>query len=164
MPAPLNSGLAFVRVDLPSRPVLPVRSDYVVDTALATSLGRDGVKVSTVEHVLAAVVGLGIDNLRIEIDGPEVPIADGSAEPFVRAMVEAGARRQGEGRRFLVMKRAVTVTDGAASASTTFAVTVTAPPPASAQLSVTKTGAGTVTPDLASTTLVAASWSCVPKA
>jgi len=112
VPAPVNSGLVFVRVDLPHRPVIAVRSENVVDTSLATSLGVDGVKVSTVEHVLAAIVGLGIDNLRIEIDGPEVPIADGSAEPFVRAMVEAGSRRQGEGRRFLVMKRAITVTDG----------------------------------------------------
>lgn len=112
VPAPANSGLAFVRVDLPNRPVIAVRSENVVDTSLATTLGVGGVKVATVEHVLAAVVGLGVDNLRIEIDGPEVPIVDGSAEPFVRAMVEAGTRRQGEGRRFLVMRKSVTVTDG----------------------------------------------------
>lgn len=112
LPAPVDSGLQFVRVDLPHQPAIPVRSQYVTDTALATTLGRDGVKVSTVEHLLAALQGLGIDNLRMEIDGPEVPIVDGSAAPFAQAMSEAGVRRQDAPRQFLVIKRPVTVSDG----------------------------------------------------
>src|SRR5687767_9279802 len=83
LPAPANHGVAFVRVDLPTPVTIPAKSDYVVDTSLATTLGKDGAKVGTVEHLLAAMHGLGIDNARIELDGPEVPIMDGSAAPFV---------------------------------------------------------------------------------
>jgi UDP-3-O-[3-hydroxymyristoyl] N-acetylglucosamine deacetylase len=112
VPAPANHGLTFVRMDLPGRPAIPVRADFVTDTALATTLGRDGAKVATVEHLLAALSGLGIDNLRMEIDGPEVPIMDGSAAPFAQRISEAGIRLQGEPKEFLVIRRPVTVTDG----------------------------------------------------
>ncbi len=111
-PAPANHGLVFARVDLPGRPVIPVRSEFVTDTSLATTLGLGKAKVATVEHLLAALSGLGIDNLRMEIDGPEVPIMDGSAAPFAMRMSEAGIRHQGEPKRFLVIKKTVTVTDG----------------------------------------------------
>lgn len=112
VPSPPNTGLFFVRTDLPHQPSIPVQSRYVTDTALATTLGKDGAKVSTVEHLLAALHGLGLDNLRMEIDGPEVPIMDGSAAPFAQRMTEAGLRLQDEPRQFLVIKRTVTVTDG----------------------------------------------------
>ncbi len=112
VPAPANHGLIFVRTDLGGKPTIPVRSEFVTDTALATTLGQCGVKVSTVEHLLAAVSGLGIDNLRIEVDGPEIPIMDGSAAPFADRMSEAGVRLQGEPKSFIVIKRPVTVTEG----------------------------------------------------
>lgn len=112
VPAAPNHGLTFVRVDLPGKPVIPVRAELVTDTALATTLGRDGARVATVEHLLAALSGLGIDNLRMEIDGPEVPIMDGSAAPFALRISEAGIRLQGEPKEFLVIRRPVTVTDG----------------------------------------------------
>jgi UDP-3-O-[3-hydroxymyristoyl] N-acetylglucosamine deacetylase len=112
LPSPANTGLFFVRTDLAHQPTIPVQARYVTDTALATTLGKDGVKVGTVEHLLAALQGLGVDNLRMEIDGPEVPIMDGSAAPFAQRMAEAGLRLQGEPRKFLVIRRAVTVTEG----------------------------------------------------
>ncbi len=111
-PAAAGHGIRFVRTDL-ARPVeIPAHADYVVDTSLATTLGRDGVKVGTVEHLLAALAGLGVDNLRIELDGPEVPIMDGSAAPFVYLVKTAGIRVQDEPKSFLVIKKAVSVTDG----------------------------------------------------
>jgi UDP-3-O-[3-hydroxymyristoyl] N-acetylglucosamine deacetylase len=112
LPAPANSGVELVRVDLPGRPSVPARSEFVTDTALATSLGRGAARVSTVEHLLAAVAGLGVDNLRVELDGPEVPIMDGSALPFAQAIQRAGLRAQGEAKSFLVILRTVTVRDG----------------------------------------------------
>lgn len=112
VPAPVESGLVFVRTDLPDRPVIPVRSEYVVDTSLATTLAVGKARIGTVEHLLAALSGLGIDNLRIELDGPEVPIVDGSAEPFARLISEVGIRTQDEYKKFIVIKRSVTVADG----------------------------------------------------
>lgn len=112
VPAPVNSGLVFVRTDLNDKPVIPVRWDLVTDTVLATTLALNGAKVATVEHLLAAVSGLGVDNLRMEVDGPELPIMDGSAYPFAQRMIEAGFRNQGEPRKFLVIKKTVSVTDG----------------------------------------------------
>jgi len=117
VPSAPNTGLFFVRTDLPQQPAIPVQSRYVTDTSLATTLGKDGAKVGTVEHLLAALQGLGVDNLRIEIDGPEVPIVDGSAAPFAQRMAEAGLRLQDEPRKFLVIKRPVTVTEGDKHAS-----------------------------------------------
>ncbi|HEY1088896.1 MAG TPA: UDP-3-O-acyl-N-acetylglucosamine deacetylase [Archangium sp.] len=112
LPSAPNTGLTFVRTDLPGRPVVPVASEGVSDTALATTLGFGAARVATVEHLRAALSGLGIDNLRMEIDGPEVPIMDGSAAPFALRISEAGIRLQGEPKRFLVIKKSVTVTDG----------------------------------------------------
>jgi UDP-3-O-[3-hydroxymyristoyl] N-acetylglucosamine deacetylase len=89
----------------------------VVDTSLATTLGKDGVKVSTVEHLMSALAGMGLDNVRVELDGPEVPIMDGSAAPFAALIAEAGLREQEEPRRLLVIKKTVSVTDGDKEAS-----------------------------------------------
>ena len=111
-PAPPNHGIVFVRTDL-ARPVaIPALSEFVVDTSLATTLGKDGVKVGTVEHLLAALAGLGIDNVRIELDGPEVPIMDGSAAPFAYLVKTAGVRVQDTPKSFVVIKRPVTVMEG----------------------------------------------------
>ena len=111
IPAPVNSGIVFVRTDL-DRPVsIPALSEFVVDTSLATTLGRDGVRVGTVEHLLAALAGLGIDNLRIELNGPEIPIMDGSAAPFALLVKTAGIRVQSEPKSFLVIKRPVVIQD-----------------------------------------------------
>ncbi len=109
-PAPADAGITFVRRDLDLE--LPARHDLVVDTRLSTSLGQGAARVATVEHVLAALHGMGIDNCRVEVDGPEVPILDGSAAPFVCMLVEAGARIQREAKRYLVLTRPVEVRDG----------------------------------------------------
>jgi UDP-3-O-[3-hydroxymyristoyl] N-acetylglucosamine deacetylase len=116
-PAPSNHGIVFVRTDLPSPIAIPARAQFVVDTAMATTLGRSGVKVGTVEHVLAALIGLGIDNVRIELDGPEVPIMDGSAAPFAYLIRAAGVRVLQEPKSFLVIKKPVSVVEGGKEAS-----------------------------------------------
>jgi UDP-3-O-[3-hydroxymyristoyl] N-acetylglucosamine deacetylase len=102
LPAPVGSGIRFRRTDARS---VEVRADIkdVSSLELATTLGRDDVTVSTVEHLLAAVYALGIDNLVVELDGPEVPILDGSALPYVLLLQAAGIRRQNADRRILAM-------------------------------------------------------------
>jgi UDP-3-O-[3-hydroxymyristoyl] N-acetylglucosamine deacetylase len=117
LPAPVNHGIVFVRTDTPRPVSIPALTEYVVDTSLATTLGKDGVKVSTVEHLMSALAGMGLDNVHVELDGPEVPIMDGSAAPFSSLISEAGVREQEEPRRLLVIKKTVTVTDGDKEAS-----------------------------------------------
>jgi UDP-3-O-[3-hydroxymyristoyl] N-acetylglucosamine deacetylase len=112
LPAPANHGVVFVRTDLPRGVDIPALAANVVDTELATTLGRDDVRVGTVEHLLAALAGLGVDNARIELDGPEVPIMDGSAAPFAYLVKSAGVRVLSEPKSFLVIKKSVTVADG----------------------------------------------------
>jgi UDP-3-O-[3-hydroxymyristoyl] N-acetylglucosamine deacetylase len=111
-PAPAHHGILFVRTDTPRPVLIPALSEYVVDTAMATTLGKDGVKVGTVEHLLSALAGLGIDNVRVELDGPEVPVMDGSAAHFVQMLTSAGIRELEEPRSYLVIKRPVSVTEG----------------------------------------------------
>ncbi len=117
IPAPTGHGLVFVRVDLPGKPAIPARADHVVSTVLATTLGKGDARVGTVEHLLSAFAGLGIDNARIELDGPEVPIMDGSAAPFAELVTAAGIRIQDQPKSFLVIRRTVTVRDGDKRAS-----------------------------------------------
>ncbi|MET2984975.1 bifunctional UDP-3-O-[3-hydroxymyristoyl] N-acetylglucosamine deacetylase/3-hydroxyacyl-ACP dehydratase [Aureibaculum conchae] len=93
-PAPENYGFAFTRVDLEGNPVIEAKADYVVDTQRGTNIEKNGVKIQTSEHVLAAVVGLGIDNILIELDAPEPPIMDGSSRFFIEALEEAGLQEQ----------------------------------------------------------------------
>jgi UDP-3-O-[3-hydroxymyristoyl] N-acetylglucosamine deacetylase/3-hydroxyacyl-[acyl-carrier-protein] dehydratase len=88
-PANPGFGLQFQRVDLPNQPIIKADCDLVTDTSRGTTLEANGGKISTVEHVLAALVGLGIDNCLMEINGPEMPIMDGSSEPFIRILEEA---------------------------------------------------------------------------
>ena len=107
-PAPADSGIVFVRDGVE----IPALAEFVVDTTMNTSLGRHGVRIGTVEHLLAALAGCGIDNARIEVDGPEIPIMDGSSEPFVQLARRAGIHELRQSRRFLLVRKAVTVTDG----------------------------------------------------
>jgi UDP-3-O-[3-hydroxymyristoyl] N-acetylglucosamine deacetylase len=90
LPAESGSGRYFVRVDLPDSPIIPAQVAAVQQTILSTQLGKDEVSVRTVEHLLAALAGMGIDNARIEIDGPEVPLLDGSAKEWVSSIAEVG--------------------------------------------------------------------------
>jgi UDP-3-O-[3-hydroxymyristoyl] N-acetylglucosamine deacetylase len=111
LPAPVNHGLLFARRDLGGKEI-PASPEAIGDSSLATTLGRHGATVSTVEHLLAALQGLGIDNARIEVDGPEIPILDGSAAPFVDAIRRVGTTAQSAARRPVTVKRPLTVRDG----------------------------------------------------
>ncbi|RYF04232.1 MAG: UDP-3-O-acyl-N-acetylglucosamine deacetylase, partial [Deltaproteobacteria bacterium] len=112
LPAPEDTGIVFVRCDLPNHPEIRACASHVTDTTLATTLSAAGASVATVEHLLAALSGLGIDNVRIMVDGAELPIADGSAAPFVALLQAAGIERQRRNKRFLVIKKEVRVSDG----------------------------------------------------
>ncbi|MCS6810304.1 MAG: UDP-3-O-acyl-N-acetylglucosamine deacetylase [Tepidimonas sp.] len=111
-PAAPDTGIVFRRVDLAEPVDIPVRADAVSDTRLASTLARDGVRVHTVEHLMSACAGLGIDNLYIDITAEEVPILDGSAAAFVYLLQSAGLQRQAVPRRFVRVKRAVEVREG----------------------------------------------------
>jgi UDP-3-O-[3-hydroxymyristoyl] N-acetylglucosamine deacetylase len=106
-PAPINHGIKFVRKDLPDNPTIPARFNRVVDTSLATVIGSDGVIVSTIEHLMACLAGLSIDNILVELDSYEVPVMDGSAGPFTRMITEAGIREQKALRHFFVLKEPI---------------------------------------------------------
>lgn len=98
LPAPVNSGIRFRRVDLEGRPEIEARVEHVGDTTRSTTLNLGAARVHTVEHVLAAFSGCGIDNAVVELDAPEPPVGDGSALPYVRMIHEAGIEAQGEPR------------------------------------------------------------------
>jgi len=112
MPAPPNTGIVFLRTDI--NPVVEIlaRAENVGDTTLSTSLIKNGVRVSTVEHLLSALAGLGIDNAYIEVTASEIPIMDGSAAPFVFLVQSAGIKEQNAPKRFIRIKRKVKVKDG----------------------------------------------------
>jgi len=93
-PANAGYGYQFQRVDLPGQPIIKADCDLVTDTSRGTTLEENGVKINTVEHVLAALVGMGIDNCLIEMNGPETPIMDGSSEPFIEIIEEVGVVEQ----------------------------------------------------------------------
>src|SRR3954465_3248546 len=107
-PAPADSGIVFTRDGVE----IPAASEFVVDTTMNTSLGRGRVRIGTVEHLMAALAGCGIDNARIEVEGPEIPIADGSSEPFVALIREAGVHEQRAARRDLMGGKAGTAGGG----------------------------------------------------
>ena len=111
-PAPENTGIKFVRTDLPGKPVIDARFENVIDTTLATTIGNNGCRVSTIEHLMAALFGLGIDNVIVELDGPEVPIMDGSAGPYVFLIKSAGLQEQKEPKKFILVKRPFSVKEG----------------------------------------------------
>ena len=93
-PAPPNHGYAFVRVDLDEKPIIPAKAEFVITTQRGTNLEKNGVQIQTCEHVLAAAVGLEIDNLIIEMNSPEPPIMDGSSKFFVEALEKVGVKKQ----------------------------------------------------------------------
>ena len=112
MPAPIDHGITFTRVDLDPVETLHAHAENVGDTTLSTSLGYGEVRVSTVEHLLSAMAGLGIDNARIEVDGPEVPLMDGSAGPFVFLIQSAGIAEQDAPKKFIRILSEVRVDQG----------------------------------------------------
>lgn len=114
-PAAANSGIAFQRMDLPGKPVIPARPDFVADTQFATTIGRDGASVKTIEHLMSAFSGLGVDNALVEVTGPELPALDGSAGPFVSLIRTAGVRRQFVPKTFLKIRQPITVELGTRS-------------------------------------------------
>ena len=111
-PAAPNTGIVFRRVDLPEPVEIEARPQNVGETNLSTTLVKDGVKISTVEHLLSALAGLGIDNAYVDVSAPEVPIMDGSAGPFVFLIQSAGMEEQSAPKRFIRIKKAVRVEDG----------------------------------------------------
>ncbi|MBO67177.1 MAG: UDP-3-O-[3-hydroxymyristoyl] N-acetylglucosamine deacetylase [Acidiferrobacteraceae bacterium] len=111
-PAPSNNGIVFRRVDLDPVVELPASVGYVGDTRMSTTLENDGVSVSTVEHLMSAFAGLGIDNAYVDIDSAEVPIMDGSAGPFVFLIQSAGVEDQGIAKNFFRVIRPVEVREG----------------------------------------------------
>ncbi len=114
-PAPADTGITFIRKDVPSRPSIKATFENVVDTRLSTTLGSNGYRVSTVEHLMAAFFGLGVDNARVELDGPEVPIMDGSAAPFIFLLRSSGIREQKSAKRFVIIKRPLEIREGGRS-------------------------------------------------
>lgn len=117
-PAPINTGIVFVRKDVESNNVVPAVYDAVVETTLGTTIAnKHGVTVSTIEHVMAALWGAGIDNARVELDGAEVPIMDGSSEPFTFLLDCAGRVQQRATRRTIEILREVSVEEGASRAT-----------------------------------------------
>jgi UDP-3-O-[3-hydroxymyristoyl] N-acetylglucosamine deacetylase len=111
-PGQPDSGIVFHRVDLPNSAAIPADARNVGDTRLSSSLEIDGAKVSTVEHLMSALAGLGIDNLNVDVAGPELPILDGSAGPFVFLLQSAGLEEQNAPKRYLRIKSPVEVVQG----------------------------------------------------
>jgi UDP-3-O-[3-hydroxymyristoyl] N-acetylglucosamine deacetylase len=111
-PAPVDTGVVFRRVDLATPVDIPARAELVGEARLASTLVKGDAKVYTVEHLMSALSGLGIDNLYVDLDAPEVPILDGSASPFVLLLQQAGIEEQAAPKRFMRVKRRVEVREG----------------------------------------------------
>ena len=111
-PAQPDTGIVFRRIDLASPVDIPARADRVGETRLSSCLVHQEVKVYTVEHLMSALAGLGVDNAYVDLDGPEVPIMDGSAAPFALLLQQAGLAEQMAPKRFLRVTRAIEVREG----------------------------------------------------
>lgn len=111
-PAPPNSGVRFRRMDISGHPTVFAHHDHVIDTFLATTIGYDGIVVSTIEHLMAALSASHVNNVLIEIDGPEVPIFDGSAAPYSDVISQAGVKEQRAFCRVLRLQKPFLVTEG----------------------------------------------------
>ena len=111
-PAPADAGIVFTRVDLPEPVEIPAAASAIGDTRLASVLQKNGARVSTVEHLMSACAGLGIDNLYVDVDAEEIPIMDGSAASFVFLLQSAGIEEQPAAKRFIRVKKAVEVREG----------------------------------------------------
>lgn len=111
-PAPVDTGIVFCRTDLDPVVEIQARAENVGNTTLSTTLENNGVEVSTVEHLLSAMAGLGIDNAYVDVSAAEVPIMDGSAGPFVFLIQSAGIEEQNAAKKFIRIKKKVTIEDG----------------------------------------------------
>jgi UDP-3-O-[3-hydroxymyristoyl] N-acetylglucosamine deacetylase len=111
-PAAENSGITFRRVDLDQPVDIPADPRLVGETMLGTTLIKDGVKVATVEHLMSALAGLGIDNLNVDLSAPEVPIMDGSAGPYIFLLQSAGIEEQNAAKKFIRIRKKIRVEDG----------------------------------------------------
>jgi UDP-3-O-[3-hydroxymyristoyl] N-acetylglucosamine deacetylase len=111
-PAAENSGITFRRVDLDEPVDIPADPRLVGETMLGTTLVKDGVKVATVEHLMSALAGLGIDNLNVDLSAPEVPIMDGSAGPYIFLLQSAGIEEQNAAKKFIRIRKKIRVEDG----------------------------------------------------
>jgi UDP-3-O-[3-hydroxymyristoyl] N-acetylglucosamine deacetylase len=106
LPGAINTGIIFKRIDLPGSPTVAAHVSNIQSTDLNTTIANGDAKVSTIEHLMAAFAGLGVDNALIKIDGPEVPVMDGSAAPFVDKILVAGLAAQDAQRRYFVVREA----------------------------------------------------------
>ena len=111
-PAPVDTGIVFCRPDLPGNPAIPARATNVTNTTMATVIERDGARVSTVEHLMSALFGLGIDNVFIDVSAEEVPIMDGSAGTFVFLLQTAGVEEQAAPKRYVRVLKTIEVERG----------------------------------------------------
>lgn len=111
-PALANTGIVFHRSNGERSVDIKACADNVVDTRMATVLGQEGLTVSTIEHFMAALAACGIDNLHVDIDGPEVPILDGSAAPFIREIEQIGIRALSASRRFIAIRKPLEIIEG----------------------------------------------------
>jgi UDP-3-O-[3-hydroxymyristoyl] N-acetylglucosamine deacetylase len=111
-PAPADAGIVFRRVDLPSPVDIPARAELVGEARLASTLIKGDTKIHTVEHLMSAFSGLGVDNVYVDLDASELPIMDGSASPFVLLLQQAGIEEQAAPKRFLRVKKTVEVKEG----------------------------------------------------
>ena len=112
LPALPDAGIVFRRVDLPDSAEIKVQPQYVCDTRMCSALEHDGVRIATVEHLMSALAGLGIDNIVVELTAAEVPIMDGSSGPFVFLLQQAGIVEQSAPKKFIRIKKTVEVHDG----------------------------------------------------
>lgn len=110
-PAPENHGIVFCRTDVEGKPAIKADVDFVTALERSTTIASNGNSISTIEHCMAALMGSGIDNVQIDIDGPEVPILDGSAKPFTDAFTKAGLTEQAADRNYVELKEIITYTD-----------------------------------------------------
>lgn len=111
-PAPLGHGIQFLRTDMPEAGLIPALSEFVTDTSWATTIAKGRVSISTIEHLMAALHGLRITNLLVEVDGPELPVMDGSAKEFVSLIKETGMKDQGRALKVLRLLRRVEFREG----------------------------------------------------
>ncbi len=114
-PAPANRGVIFRRTDLPGAPEIAARPERVVNTQNATTIAKDGVSVRTIEHLMSALSGMGVDNVQVDLTGGEVPVLDGSAAPFIELLQRAGLRRQFAPKTFLKVRQPIMVEIGTRS-------------------------------------------------
>ena len=111
LPAPINHGFKFKRIDLENQPIIDADVDLVIDTSRGTLLEKDGVRIGTIEHALAALIGMDLDNVLIEVNNEEAPIIDGSAIYFVEAIKKAGVIEQKANREYFVIKEKIEIRD-----------------------------------------------------